>query len=146
MPKPLLMSQPAGSVAVPTEPKLAPGVGHVHAVAASPAPAPAERLSEAGEPANIKREFVLTPSADETLRTLVSVFERATGTTITNSHLLRTLLRAAAEALPEIEKEAARLGRMKRPSNARGNESERDEFERRLAQALLAALARGEPR
>jgi hypothetical protein len=140
MPKPLLMSQPAGPVAIPTEPNLAAGVGHVHAVAASPAPAPARRLFEAGEPANVKREFVLTPSADETLRTLVSTFERATGATITKSHLLRALLRAAAGALPEVEEEAALLGRMKRPSNARGNEPERDEFERRLARAILAGL------
>src|SRR4051812_14359581 len=114
MAKPLWKPQPTSSVAGLLEPGVgAAAIGHVQA--ASPA-APArgrEPTEETGEPANIKREFVLTASTDRALRELVSVFERATGTTITNSHLLRAVLRVTAHALPEIERQAAGLGPLK---------------------------------
>jgi hypothetical protein len=42
--------------------------------------------------------------------------------------------------MPMIEHEAARLGPMPLPSNARGHERARERFEARLADAILAAL------
>jgi hypothetical protein len=145
MAKPLSTPQPTGPGASLREPGVgAAALGQMHVEYRVPAsPRAAEPAVETGEPANIKREFVLTASTDQTLREAVSLFERATGTTITNSHLLRALLRVAAHALPEIEKQAAGLGPMKRPSNARRNEAGRDEFERRLAQVLLAGFQAG---
>jgi hypothetical protein len=93
-----------------------------------------------GETPDIKREFILTASADETLHQGVRIFSRATGTDLTNSHFLRVLLKTVEHALPELEKEASRIGRLKRPSNAKGHEADREEYERRLAQALLVAI------
>ena len=52
---------------------------------------------------------------------------------------MRAMLRAFRHALPEIEREAAALGTLKRPRNASGQEAERDEFEARLAAAPLRA-------
>jgi hypothetical protein len=142
MAKPLAHPQPRSSVAS----LLDPGVG---AAATRPAPGipafppagtPADEPARTGEPANIKREFVLTRGADETLRKLVALCEQATGTRLTNSHVLRAILRALELAMPELEREAARLGPLKRPSNAKGNEADRDEFEQRLAACLHAGL------
>lgn len=93
-----------------------------------------------GETPTIKREFILTPSADATLSQLVQLLSQATHTNITNSHFLRSVLKALAHALPEIEHQATLLGTLKRPSNARGNEPRREEYERRLAAAMLAGL------
>lgn len=45
-----------------------------------------------------------------------------------------------SHALPDLEREAVRLGPMRRPSNARGAEAERDDFERRLAARLHGGL------
>jgi hypothetical protein len=42
--------------------------------------------------------------------------------------------------MPEVEKQAWQTGKLRRPSNARGNEAEREEYERRLAVSLLAGL------
>lgn len=149
MAKPLTLSQPSSSVAKLLEP----GVGQAAVrptflqtpeppAPGSPAP-PHSRIPDpalTGEPANVKREFVLTPSGEESLRRLQAIYERATGAKLTGSHMLRALLRVVDAALPDIEREAARLGPLKRPSNARGGEAERDEFERRIAACLLAGM------
>jgi hypothetical protein len=94
---------------------------------------------------NIKRLFILTPLADHTLRDAVTLFSRATGTDMTNSHLFRVLLKAVAHAMPEIEREVAQLGKLKRPSNARTNQVEREEFERKLAAAVVSAFRKCRP-
>jgi hypothetical protein len=98
-----------------------------------------------GDLANIKREFILTQSADDALHELMRVVSRSTSTNLTNSHLFRVLLKVVEHAMPEIEKEFSQVGKLKRPSNARGRESERDEFERMLASALVAALRDCDP-
>ncbi len=152
MPKPLSSIPPSSSIAKLLEP----GVG---AAAVKPAPAQAgmraggdagarEPVSvqpePTGEPADVKRELTLTRSTDETLDELVLVYQRATGSRVHASHVMRALLRALSLSLPEIERSATGLGPLRRPSNAPGREAERDAFEARLADSLLAGLrARG---
>jgi len=94
---------------------------------------------------NIKREFILTPSTDDTLQDVVRLFSRATGTNLTNSHFLRVLLKSVAHAMPKLEEEVARIGRLKRPSNARASQAEREEYERTLAAVVVAALQSSRP-
>lgn len=94
---------------------------------------------------NIKTEFILTSSADDTLQDAVRLFSRATGTNLTRSHFFRVLLKAVAHAMPELEKEASHVGRLKRPSNARDGQAAREEYERTLAAAVVAALRTAPP-
>lgn len=96
--------------------------------------------AEEGDVPNIKREFILTRGADDTLQDAVRILSRATGANLTNSHFLRAVLKAVQLAMPELEREAAKLGKLKRPSNARGNEAERDEYEDRLSEAVHSAI------
>jgi hypothetical protein len=93
-----------------------------------------------GEIANITRQFILTPTTDETLKRLITIYNRASGANLTNSHVLRAILKGVAHAMPELEREAARLRALKRPSNARGKEALREEFEQKLAAAFIAGM------
>ena len=88
----------------------------------------------------VKREFVLTPTADETLTRLVQVYREATGTRLSSSHVIRAILRGIAVGLPAIKGEVTRHGPLKLPSNARGYEAERDRFEQAIASSFLAAM------
>ena len=135
MAKPLINEPPTSTVARLLEP----GVGRAALSEASREPEP-EGVRRTGETPCIKREFILTPQADNTLRDLVDAFSRATGTQVTNSHLFRSLLRAVALSMPHIESEAQALGRIKRPSNARGREAERERYEGAIAKAITDAL------
>jgi hypothetical protein len=96
--------------------------------------------TEEGDIPNIKREFILTRVADDTLQDAVRLLSRATGANLTNSHFLRAVLKTVQLAMPALEREAAKLGKLKRPSNARGNEAEREEYEERLAEAVHSAI------
>lgn len=102
-----------------------------------PQPVPAE---PPGEPANIHRQFILTRSADDTLKKLVRIYSRAGGVDLKSSEVMRAVLVALEHAAPELEREAARIGRLKRPKNDRGNEGLRDRLERRIARAIIAGL------
>jgi len=102
-----------------------------------PQPAPAE---PPGESANIHRQFILTRSADDTLKKLVRIYSRAGGVDLKGSEVMRAVLVALEHAAPELEREAARIGRLKRPKNDRGNEGLRDRLERRIARAIIAGL------
>jgi hypothetical protein len=93
-----------------------------------------------GELANITRQFILTESTDEILRQLVQLYSRATRSQLTNSHILRAMLKGIAHAMPELEREAVRLGRLKRPRNIRGQEHARESFERKISSAFMAGL------
>lgn len=93
-----------------------------------------------GEPANIHRQFILTRSADDTLKKLVRIYSRAGGVDLKSSEVMRAVLVALEHAAPELEREAARIGRLKRPKNDRGNERLRDRLERRIARAIVAGL------
>ncbi len=98
-----------------------------------------------GETPSIKRELVLTRSADETLTRLVDTFRHATRARLTTSHAMRALLKAVAMQLDLIEREARRIGPLRLPSNARGREFDRDRFEALLADAVLAAMRQNQP-
>ena len=102
-----------------------------------PQPVPAE---PPGEPANIHRQFILTRSADDTLKKLVRIYSRAGGVDLKSSEVMRAVLVALEHAAPELEREAARIGQLKRPKNDRGNEGLRDRLERRIARAIIAGL------
>ena len=95
-------------------------------------------LEAVGEPANIHRQFILTRSTDETLKRLVNIYSKATGVDLKGSEVMRAVLIALEHAAPELEREAAHIGRLKRPKNERGNEGLRDRLERRIARALIA--------
>ena len=93
-----------------------------------------------GELANITRQFIVTESTDEILKHLVQLYSRAVGSQLTNSHVLRAILKGVAHTMPELEREAERLGRIKRPRNVRGKEHERKLFEKRIATAFMAGM------
>ena len=95
---------------------------------------------ELADTPSIKREFMLTPLADDSLHNAVRVLSRATGASLSNSHFLRVMLKIVEHAMPEIEREASRLGKLKRPGNARESQAEREEFEHKIAEAVAAAL------
>jgi hypothetical protein len=102
--------------------------------------------AEASDYPNIKREFMLTRMADESLFEAIRALSRATGTSLSNSHFFRVMLKVVANAIPEIEREASRLrGTLKRPGNARENQAEREEYELKLAKAIAAALKSAPP-
>jgi hypothetical protein len=83
---------------------------------------------------------MLTPFADESLHDAVRVLSRATGTSLSNSHFLRVVLKVVRHAMSQIEREALQLGKLKRPGNARENQAQREEYEQKMAEALGAAL------
>ncbi len=92
----------------------------------------------------VKREFMLTPAADDTLFEAVRVLSRATRTNLSNSHFLRVLLKVVADAMPQIEDVASQLGELKRPGNAPENQADREEYEQRMAEAVAAGIAAAE--
>jgi hypothetical protein len=47
--------------------------------------------------------------------------------------------------MPDVEKQAWQIGKLRRPSNARGKEAERDEYEKQIAAALLAGMRAFQP-
>lgn len=102
-----------------------------------------------GETPNIKRELVLTRSADETLTRLVEHYRRVTRTRLTTSHVVRAMLKSVAHRFEQLESEGNTIGLLKLPSNARGKELERERFEARIADAFASGMhsssAVGEP-
>jgi len=148
MPKPLARQQPSSSVARLLEPGIAAG-----ALAPVIPDRPEQPLygtlkevektkgrSPTGEVVNVTRQFILTESADEILRQLVEVYSRAVGSPLTNSHVLRAMLKGVAHAMSDLEREAGRVGKIKRPHNARGKEHERELFEKKIAMAFMAGM------
>jgi hypothetical protein len=89
----------------------------------------------------VKREFMLTPAADDTLFEAIRVLSRATCTNLSNSHFLRVLLKVVADAMPQIKEMASQLGELKRPGNAPENQADREEYEQRMAEAVAAGIA-----
>ena len=87
---------------------------------------------------------MLTPSADDTLFEAVRTLSQATGTSLSNSHFLRVLLKVVADAMPQIEEAASELGELKRPGNAPENQADREEYEQRMAEAVAAGIAAAE--
>jgi len=90
-----------------------------------------------GEPANIKRELVLSPSTEETFSRLVELYRRSTGTRLSSSHVARAMLKGVAACMASLEREAEAIGRLRLPGNARGREGEREQFEDRIAESFV---------
>jgi hypothetical protein len=101
---------------------------------------PREPAAATGEPASVPRQFVLTPSSDRVLKKIVAVYSDATRLDLKHSEFLRAMLVAVEHALPELAREAAQIGQLKRPKNDRGNEAVRDQMERRIAEAFVAGM------
>jgi hypothetical protein len=143
MPKPLGSPVPSSAVARLLEP----GSASAALAPAGPrlVPPRSAAMTESRALPPIKREFVFSPAADEALRELLALYQRAIGGSVTHSHLLRALFQVVAHALPEIERQAALLGPLRRPSNARGDELRRQEFERQLAHSLCRAFRAAPP-
>jgi hypothetical protein len=149
MPKPLREPPPSSSVArlldkdaaaravATPRPTVVPQAQATESVTVTfPAPATAP----SGEPANLKREFVFSPSTDQTFTRLVDLYRRSTGTRLSSSHVLRAVLKGVAHSMDSLEREARRIGPLKLPGNARGREGERERFEEKIAEAFVAGI------
>jgi hypothetical protein len=88
----------------------------------------------------IPRQFTLSPLTDRTLKRLIAAYGEATGLDLKHSELLRAILVAVAHAMPELSREAERIGPLRRPKNDRGSEVLRDELERRIAAAFVRGM------
>ena len=147
MPKPLLRPQPTSSVANILDESVARAalarvtsarrVEETEQAAHTTSVVADEALTETP---TIRRQFILTPSADLTLKHIVALYSKATGSELTNSHVLRALLKAIEHAMPQLEHEAEQMDKLKRPKNDRANEAHRDEFERKLASCIVAGM------
>lgn len=93
-----------------------------------------------GETPRIKRELVLTHSADQAFTRLVEVYHQATGTRLTASHVARAMFKGVAHCMDQLERHAKKNGPLRLPSNARGRELERERFEARIADAFIAGI------
>jgi hypothetical protein len=148
MPKPLLRPQPTSSVANIIEEsvakaalaRVAPGRRVIDETHHDDQATPAVDAEALTETPTIRRQFILTPSADVTLKHVVAVYSKATGSELTNSHFLRVMLKALEHAMPQLEQEAEHMGKLKRPKNDRANEAQREEFERKLASSLVTGM------
>ena len=89
-----------------------------------------------GELANVKREIVLTPSTAKAFDELESILSTAINSSLTRSHVARAVFSAIKDSLGNIATEAMKLPPMKRPSNAKGFEADRDKFEAELARVI----------
>ncbi len=134
MAKALTSVVPSSAVARLLEP------GVARAALAEAEPAVRKVAAATGETPDVKREFILTQTTDDALGHLTALYSKATGTNVTNSHFLRALLGALAHAMPELEKQAWQIGKLNRPSNARGKEALREAYEKRIAASLLAGM------
>ena len=87
-----------------------------------------------------KREIGFSNRTNNILDKLVDTYSEATGSTVTVSHVIRAMLLASEDALPEILDEISSLGPMKRPGNEKKFDVEREEYERTLGAAILDGL------
>lgn len=91
----------------------------------------------------IKREIVLTPETDATLDRIVRLYRAATHTRVSTSQVVRAMLLGVAPKMQQLQYHANQLGPQKLPGNAPNSQTERDEFENRLAVAFVAGLCEG---
>ena len=93
-----------------------------------------------GEPADIMRQFQLTRSTDRVLKRLMSAYSEATGIAISGSELLRAILHGLERTIELHEREARAAGPFRRSKNDPWLLHKRDELERSLARAFVAAM------
>lgn len=100
----------------------------------------ASSAAPTGEFPRVFRQFRLTRSADDTLQAITDAYGRATGLQLTRSEFLRAILCALRHALPMHEREARQIGPLRRPKNEARLFHKRDELERAIARAFIAAM------
>jgi len=107
-----------------------------------PTPSPVYRMPKisTGEAPDIPRQFTLTASGDKTLREIISVYSEATGIDVNHSEFLRVVMIAIRHSMKELTREAASIGRLKRPKNDKGKEGERELMERKIAKAFVSGM------
>lgn len=86
-------------------------------------------------------EVVLPSDMNDLVNDLHALFRDNSGASLNRSQLFRALLRAVKQNMSGIEKEASRLGPLKRPSNNPGFEEERELFEETLAQVFVRGIS-----
>jgi len=92
-----------------------------------------------GESPSVFRQFRLTPSADETLQSLVDAYSLATGMQLTRSEFLRAILYALRPTIALHAREARGIGPLRRPKNEARLFHKRDELEHAIGRAFNAA-------
>lgn len=86
-------------------------------------------------------EVVLPSDMNDLVNELHAIFRDNSGASLNRSQLFRAMLRAIKQNMRGIEKEAARLGPLKRPSNNPGFEEDRELFEDTLAQVFVRGIS-----
>jgi hypothetical protein len=93
-----------------------------------------------GEFPQVMRQIKLTPTADATLQSVIEAYSRATGLELTRSEFMRALILALGHTRQLHEREARGIGRLRRPKNEARLFHKRDELERSIARAFIAAM------
>lgn len=88
----------------------------------------------------IKREFILTESADETFTRVLMLFRRATRTRMTASHLFRAMMIGLSHCFTALEKESVRMREERLPPNGPAFEAQRIAYEGRIAEAFVSGI------
>ena len=161
MPEPLKKEQPSSSVATIFRKDVArAAVGAIGAHApvapplevpepepriARPEPRPAAPTQPTGEPADVMRQFQLTPAADATLRRVMRAYSESSGVDLNRSEFLRAVLHVLEHSIPQHERAARSVGTLRRPKNDPWQLHKRDELERRLARAIQEAFRSAPP-
>lgn len=137
MPKPLMTNETSPVTRLLDASAVSRAVGPVP----PPEQEPAAGAPKPRRPAHpVKREVVLTEHTAEVLDVLVDRLRAATRTRLSASHLVRALVLAIEPSLAGIEVQVASTGPWRLPANGARHDADRAEFERRMADAVLAAL------
>lgn len=139
------LPEPASSSVAPTQRATVvamPSAPHTQDAQRRPTPDPQLYTSRepTGERAVVMRQFQLTPRADATLQEVIAAYSQATGLELSRSEFLRALLHALSHTVKCHEREARAIGRLKRPKNEAWLFNRRDELERAIARAFVAAM------
>ena len=135
-PVPARTQSPKVTLPTPAPARIGRVVGEIN----SPRRPTEQSVTARGEMVDRKREFRLTKSTDETLEEFVTLYKHATGSDLTRSHVLRAVVKAIGEAMPTLRREAEKIGPLKRPSNAKGCEDRREEFEGSITDAFKRGM------
>jgi len=86
------------------------------------------------------RQFQLTPTTDAILKQVMAAYSAAVGFELHASEFIRAVLYALAPTIKLHEREARRLGHLRRPKNEAWLFHRRDEIERAIAGAFTDAM------
>jgi len=102
--------------------------------------APARKNAHGPAAPLIKREFILTESADETFTRLLMLYRGTTRTRMTASHLFRAMMIGLSHCFTALDHESQRMSQERLPPNGPAFEAQRSAFERRIAEAFVAGI------